>query len=97
MLWHIVRFRFPADVDDGERQALERDLEGLAEVVDEVAWLAVGRDVDEPQVTGLLTLFDDHDALATYRDHPAHRPVVARARAMCEDIARLDMVADTPG
>lgn len=96
MLWHIVRFRFPPTVDDAARQALERDLLRLDDVIDEVVWLAVARDVDEPDVTGLLTLFADEHALAAYRDHPEHIPVVARARALCDEIVRLDVEAGTP-
>lgn len=96
MLWHIVRFQFSDDVDDGERRALEHDIAALAGTIDEVAWLAVARDVDEPAVTGLLTLFHDAGALATYREHPRHVPVVERARALCESISRVDMQAGVP-
>jgi len=80
VLWHIVRFRFPADVDPAARADLEARLAGL----------------DDPQVTGLLTGFADEAALAVYRDHPEHVPVVARARELCEDIVRLDVVTDDP-
>lgn len=96
MLWHIVRFRFSPTVDDGSRQALEDDLARLGDVIDEVVWLAVARDVEDPDVTGLLTLFADAQALAVYRDHPEHTPVVERARALCDDIVRLDVEAGTP-
>lgn len=96
MLWHIVRFHFPATVDDAARHALERDLALLDEVIDEVVWLAVARDLDDPAVTGLLTLFNDEHALASYRVHPEHVPVVERARALCDEIVRLDVEAGTP-
>ena len=96
MLWHIVRFTFPAEVDDNDRRALEADLAGLEAQIAEVRYLSVGRDVDEPAVTGLVTAFDDEQALVIYRDHPDHQPVVARARELCERIDRLDIVADAP-
>lgn len=96
MLWHIVRFEFRPDVDADERVALERALQDLGDAIDEVAWLAVSRSVDEPAVTGLLTLFADSAALAAYRDHPLHVPIVERARALCSDLVRLDVTADTP-
>lgn len=96
MLWHIVRFRFPPTVDDATRRALEEDLERLDDVIDEVVWLAVARDIDEPGVTGLLTVFADERALAVYRGHPAHTPIVERARALCDEIVRLDVEAGTP-
>lgn len=96
MLWHIVRFRFPPTVDEAARRALERDLAHLENAIDEVVWLAVSRDVEEPAVTGLLTLFPDEQALAAYRVHPEHTPVVERARALCDEIVRLDVEAGTP-
>lgn len=96
MLWHIVRFTFRAGVAEDERRALEHDMASLDEAIDEVVWLAVARSVDEPAVTGLLSLFEDEDGLASYRVHPRHVPVVERARALCDDIARLDVAAGTP-
>lgn len=96
MLWHIVRFQFRHDVADDVRRALERDIEALADVIDEVVWLAVTRSVDEPAVTGLLSLFENDDGLAVYRTHPEHVPVVERARALCDDIVRLDVAAPLP-
>lgn len=90
MLWHIVRFRFPDDADPGERERFEADLVGL-DAIGEVRLVRVARDVDDPQVTGLITGFDDVDALAVYRDHPDHVPVVERARQLCESITRLDV------
>lgn len=97
MLWHIVRFTFPAGVAEADRRALEADLAGLDERIAEVRYLAVGRDIDDPAVTGLVTAVDDEAALAAYREHPEHRPVVARARELCERIDRLDVVAAAPG
>lgn len=96
MLWHIVRFTFPAGLPESDRHALEADLAGLKERIAEVRYLAVGRDLDDPAITGLVTAVDDEAALAAYRDHPDHRPVVARARELCERIDRLDLVADAP-
>lgn len=93
MLWHIVRFDFPDDVDPDARASLEADLEGLASIP-EVRLVRVARDVADPQTTGLITGFDDVAALEVYREHPDHVPVVQRAREMCESITRLDVVTD---
>lgn len=95
MLWHIVRFRFPDGVDPAARESLETALAGL-DAIDVVRIVRVARDLDDPQVTGLLTGFTDADALAVYRDHPEHVPVLQRARELCESITRLDMVTADP-
>jgi hypothetical protein len=94
MLYHIVRFTFPSDVDETARVQLEADLASLADRIEQVRWLEVGRDVEDPLVTGLLSAFDDEAGLAVYRDHPAHLPVVAAARELSERIDRLDVAAD---
>jgi len=96
MIWHIVRFHFPADVDDAERRTLERDIEALAEAIDEVVWLAVARDLDDAAATGLLSLFHDAAGLAAYRDHPRHVPVARQARELCQEVTRLDVEAGSP-
>lgn len=92
MIWHVVRMDC-AEVDEATRQELEASLAGLA-ALDEVAWLRVARDVEEPTVTGLLTVFADADALARYRVHPEHVPVVERIRGLGIAVARLDIATD---
>jgi quinol monooxygenase YgiN len=94
MLYHIVRFTFPSGVDETARAALEADLAALDRHIEVVRWLAVARDLEDPAVTGLLSAFDDEAGLAVYRDHPAHLPVVAAARELCERIDRLDVTAE---
>jgi hypothetical protein len=92
VIWHVVRFDFRG-IDDGVREELEADLLAL-DRLDEVAWLRVARDVDEPAVTGLLTGFGDREALEAYRVHPDHLPVVARVRELGIGTVRLDVATD---
>jgi hypothetical protein len=92
VIWHVVRFDC-RDLDGSTRQELESSLEALA-TLDEVAWLRVARDVEEPTVTGLLTVFADVEALARYRVHPEHVPVVERIRALGIPTVRLDIATD---
>jgi hypothetical protein len=99
VIWHIVRFDM-GHLDDVERSQLEGALETLADL-DEVRWLRVARDVDDPAVTGLITVFDDYEALERYRTHPQHVPVVKRigdhgVTATRLDIATGDDPADLP-
>lgn len=92
MIWHVVRFDC-AEVDEDTRRDLEASIADLARL-DEVAWLRVARDVEDPTVTGLLTVFEDADALARYRVHPEHVPVVERIRSLGIPTVRLDIATD---
>lgn len=89
MIWHIVRFDM-GGVDDVVREDIEADLAALA-ALDEVAWLRVARDIEEPAFTGLITVFADEDALAAYRQHPEHLPLVERIRSLGVPATRLDL------
>jgi quinol monooxygenase YgiN len=92
VIWHVVRFDF-SGIDDAVREEVEADLRAL-DRLDEVAWLRVARDVEEPSVTGLLTVFADLAALEAYRIHPDHLPVVARVRELGVGTVRLDVATD---
>ncbi len=94
MIWHIVRFdlsSLPAEV----REEIEASLRGLADL-EVVAWLEVARDVDDPGITGLLTLFASYEDLEAYRVHPHHVPVVERIRDLGVPVTRLDLDAEVP-
>jgi hypothetical protein len=92
MIWHIVRFDMGV-LDEATRASLEDDLAGLA-ALDDVAWLRVARDVDDPATTGLMTAFVDYEALERYRVHPEHVPVVQRVRELGIPSVRLDIATD---
>jgi hypothetical protein len=92
VIWHIVRFDM-THLDETVRRDMEASLERL-EALDEVRWLRVARDVEDPGVTGLITVFDDVDALARYRVHPDHVPVVARVGELGIGTMRLDIATD---
>lgn len=94
MIWHVVRFDMGALEEDARAQ-LESMLQALVEI-DDVVWLRVARDIEEPAVTGLLTGFRDHAALERYRVHPKHLPVVERVRDLGIPVVRLDVDVDLP-
>jgi quinol monooxygenase YgiN len=62
--------------------------------LDVVRWLRVGRDIAEPQVTGLLSVHDDEAALEAYRTHPDHQPSITRTRELGITASRFDI--ETP-
>ena len=92
MIWHVVRFEF-GDLDESTRVEVETALADLVHL-DVVEFLRTGRDVDEPAVTGLIVGLADEDALAAYREHPDHLPVVRRIRELGVPTARLDVASD---
>jgi hypothetical protein len=92
VIWHIARFDM-SSLDDETREELEEQLAGLA-VIDEVAFLRMARDLNEPNVTGFLTAFADLDAFARYEEHPVHVPVVTRVKELGLPVVHLDFPAD---
>lgn len=92
MMWHIVRFDF-TDVDDAVREEIEDALMALDDL-DVVAWLRLSRDIDEDNVTGLITGFVTEEDLVTYRTHPDHLPVVRAIGALGIAVSSIDMHTD---
>jgi hypothetical protein len=92
VIWHIVRFEM-AHLDEPVRREVESALAGLA-ALEDVRWLRVARDLEDPTVTGLITVFDDVDALARYRVDPEHAPVLAQLRDLRIPAARFDIATD---
>lgn len=89
MIWHLVRFDF-SGTDDATRRRLEDRLADLA-AIEEVAWLRVGRDLSEPGITGLITVFHSREDLESYRTHPEHVPVVEAIREAGVATTRVDL------
>jgi Stress responsive A/B Barrel Domain len=68
--WHVVRFDF-SGVAEEARRSLEARMSAFSSIPS-LAWVLVGRDPDQPSVTGLLTAFRTVDDLEAYRVHPDH-------------------------
>jgi hypothetical protein len=92
VIWHVVRLDL-GDLDEPTRLEIEAALAGLAHL-DVVSFLRSGRDVEDPSVTGLVVGLADEAALAAYRDHPDHLPVVRRIRELGVPVSRLDIASD---
>ena len=81
MLRHLVLFDLDDDADDAAVDAAVVALRGLADEIDEVVELHVGRDAglaDGNAGLALLVLVADADAWRAYQDHPAHQAVVTQ-------------------
>lgn len=96
MLWHVVKFRLRPEIGEAERAGLHEALRGLVDSVPSLRFLRVADSVDEPDVVGLLTGFEDVEGLEEYKVHPAHIPVVELARELSAEIVRLDIRTPDP-
>lgn len=73
MIWHTVRISF-TDVPDEVRLDVEQRLADLPDVVPGIAWLRIGRDTTDPDVSLIVSAFETPEKLCAYRIHPNHRP-----------------------
>lgn len=96
MLWHVVKFRLRPEVDEAQRTEFEDLLNGLAGAIESLRFVRVAASIDEPDVVGLLTGFDDAAGLEAYKIHPAHVPVIRMAQALSAEIVRLDVETADP-
>jgi hypothetical protein len=92
VIWHVVRFEL-GQLSEEVRTEVEDQLAALADL-DVVAFLRVGRDLEDPSVTGLVVGLADAEALAAYREHPGHQPVVRRIAELGVPRVRLDIESD---
>ncbi len=81
MLRHMVLFDLADDADDAAVDAAVAALRGLAEEIDEVVELHVGRDAGLAEGNAglaLLVVTADAQAWRAYQAHPAHQEVVTQ-------------------
>jgi len=95
MLRHIILFKFKPTTTGGERAELKAMLEALPEQIDVIREFQVGYDIVQAGRSydmGLVSVYDDRDALSVYATHPAHLPVVSRASELCESVVACDFL-----
>lgn len=96
MIRHIVFFKFKADATEAQILDLEEGLKGLPALIPEIRGFEVGRDVLRSERSfdlGLVSTFDDLDALQRYQVHPDHQVVVAKVRQIAEKVVAVDYEA----
>lgn len=92
MLVHVVLARFADAADAAE---CERRVGALAEVIDVIRSLSVGRNVVSTELSydvGWIIELDSPDDLETYRVHPDHEAVAAWIREHRSDMAVCDFL-----
>ena len=92
MLYHVVLFT----MKDTERHQLESLIGELRQLADlpMVKGLACGTNLASTEYdAGLTVQLANPEALADYRSHPRHRPVLERLTNLCRSIDVADFVA----
>jgi hypothetical protein len=86
MLRHIVLWSMKDDAERSLDELLD-DLRALVDDIDEIKALSCGPLInDAPHDAALCVDLRDEDALARYRAHPAHQPVLQALRVNGENL-----------
>ncbi|HEY4427970.1 MAG TPA: Dabb family protein [Solirubrobacteraceae bacterium] len=90
MVRHLVAWSMSPGHEDELDQILD-ELRGLPGDIAEIRELSCGRLLNEADLDAALCVdVDDRDALARYRAHPAHQPVLERMRRTTSSIVVAD-------
>lgn len=93
MITHLVLFKFKPETTEAEIQQLTEGLGGLPEKIEAIREFRFGTDVIHSERSydfGLVSSFDDLDALQRYQVHPEHQKVVAHVKAIASGVVAVD-------
>ena len=93
MITHVVFFKFKPETTDADIQQLAEGLGGLPEQIEEIHEFRFGTDVIRSERSydfGLVSSFEDLEALQRYQVHPEHQKVVAHVKAISASVLAVD-------
>lgn len=93
MLKHVVLFKFKPETDAAQIERLAVGLGALPDTIPEIREFVFGPDVLRTERSydfGLVSLFDDLEALQRYQVHPDHQLVVAHVKQICAAVVAVD-------
>jgi hypothetical protein len=93
MLKHIVFMKFKETVSEAEIADLEKSLGALPASIPEIKAYEFGKDILRTERSydfGLVSAFDDVEAMKRYQVHPDHQMVIGKVRNMCDSILAVD-------
>jgi hypothetical protein len=93
MLKHVVIFKFKKDAPESDKANVEKSLKELPGLISEIKGFEVGRDIlhsERSYDMGLVSLFDNVDAMKRYQVHPAHVTVVEKLKKIADSIVVVD-------
>jgi len=93
MIQHVVFFKFKPGTSDDQIDAIADGLSALPESIEDIRSFVFGRDVIRSERSydfGLVSTFDDLEALDRYQVHPEHQKVVTLVKAVAESVVAVD-------
>ena len=93
MITHVVLFKFKPEATESEIQQLVEGLGGLPQLIEDIREFRFGTDVVRSERSydlGLVSSFDDLDALQRYQVHPEHQKVVAHVKTITSAVVAVD-------
>lgn len=93
MITHLVFLKFKAETTEAEIQQLAEGLGGLPQKIEEIREFRFGTDVIHSERSydfGLVSSFDDLDALQRYQVHAEHQKVGAHIKAITSGVVAVD-------
>ena len=93
MITHIVLFKFKPETTEAEIQKLAEGLGSLPQSIEEIREFRFGADVlrsERSHDLGLVSSFEDFDALQRYQVHPEHQKVVAHVKTIASNVVSVD-------
>ncbi len=93
MITHVVFFKFKTETTESEIQQLADGLGALPQIIEEIREFRFGADVIHSERSydfGLVSSFDDLDALQRYQVHPEHQKVIAQVKAIASGVVAVD-------
>jgi hypothetical protein len=93
MITHIVLFKFKPETTEAEIQKLAEGLGNLPQSIEDIREFRFGADVlhsERSYDLGLVSSFEDFDALQRYQVHPEHQKVVAHVKTIASNVVAVD-------
>jgi hypothetical protein len=93
MIKHVVLFKFKSNVTENDKLKLEQGLGALPSVISEIKEYEFGRNIVKSERSfdfGLISGFEDPDALQRYNRHPHHLEVLKHIGEICDSIKSVD-------
>ncbi|HQU84804.1 MAG TPA: Dabb family protein [Pyrinomonadaceae bacterium] len=97
MLTHIVCWKYKAETTSEQRAEHIAKLKNLPNVIPNILSFSVGSDIlhlDRSFDTGLVSTYQDRDALDAYTVHPEHQIVANLGKEIAEKVVSVDFLSE---